>query len=68
MIGDRYLIDTVFGNKHGMLTIHPDPITSHGEPKAVCAVSMKLPVSVTGPPGLHIVPLAPICKLVAAEA
>ncbi|KAK9803741.1 hypothetical protein WJX73_010090 [Symbiochloris irregularis] len=37
MVGDRYLIDTVFGNKHGMLTIHPDPITSHGEPKAVCA-------------------------------
>ena len=35
MIGDRYLIDTVFGNKHGMLTIRPAPLTEHGEPKAV---------------------------------
>ena len=38
MVGDRYLIDTVFGNKHGMLTIRPAPLTLHGEPKAVVAV------------------------------
>lgn len=39
MIGDRYLIDTVFGNKHGMLTIRPAPLTERGEPKAVHLVS-----------------------------
>lgn len=38
MIGDRYLIDTVFGNKNGMLTIRPSPLTEKGEPKAVLAV------------------------------
>lgn len=37
MIGDRYLIDTVFGNKNGMLTIRPSPLTEKGEPKAVLA-------------------------------
>ena len=38
MIGDRYLIDTVFGNKNGMLTVRPAPLTLKGEPKAVWAV------------------------------
>ncbi len=33
MIGDRYFTDVVFGNRHGMLTVCPAPITSEGEPR-----------------------------------
>lgn len=33
MVGDRYFTDVVFGNRHGMLTICPDPITLDGEPQ-----------------------------------
>ncbi|EIE24037.1 HAD-superfamily phosphatase, partial [Coccomyxa subellipsoidea C-169] len=35
MIGDRYLTDVVYGNRHGMLTIRPTPLTLSGEPLAV---------------------------------
>ena len=35
MIGDRYLTDIVYGNRHGMLTIRPSPLTREGEPQAV---------------------------------
>ena len=34
-IGDRYLTDVVFGNRHGMLTIRVAPLTSKGEPPGV---------------------------------
>lgn len=36
-IGDRYLTDVVFGNRHGMLTIRVTPLTSKGEPPTVAA-------------------------------
>ena len=39
MIGDRYLTDVVYGNRHGMLTIRPTPLTLAGEPFAVRLVS-----------------------------
>ncbi len=39
MIGDRYLTDVVYGNRHGMLTIRPTPISLQGEPFAVRLVS-----------------------------
>ncbi len=39
MIGDRYLTDVVYGNRHGMLTIRPTPLTLSGEPLAVRLVS-----------------------------
>jgi hypothetical protein len=35
MIGDRYLTDVVYGNRHGMLTIRPSPLTLQGEPFTV---------------------------------
>lgn len=35
MVGDRYLTDVVFGNRHGMLTIHTTPMTTQGEPYGV---------------------------------
>ncbi|KAK9814549.1 hypothetical protein WJX72_007730 [[Myrmecia] bisecta] len=35
MIGDRTLTDIVFGNRNGMLTIRPAPLTSRGEPWSV---------------------------------
>ena len=31
MVGDRYATDILFGNLHGMLTIHTDPLTAEGE-------------------------------------
>jgi phosphatidylglycerophosphatase GEP4 len=34
-IGDRYLTDVVFGNRHGMLTVRVAPLTSAGEPPGV---------------------------------
>lgn len=34
-IGDRYLTDVVFGNRHGMLTVRVSPLTSDGEPPGV---------------------------------
>lgn len=36
-IGDRYLTDVVFGNRHGMLTIRVTPLTFEGEPPTVAA-------------------------------
>lgn len=39
MIGDRYLTDIVYGNRHGMLTIRPSPLTLKGEPRTVQLVS-----------------------------
>ena len=39
MIGDRYLTDIVYGNRHGMLTIRPSPLTREGEPQTVRWVS-----------------------------
>ncbi|GBF97341.1 hypothetical protein Rsub_10032 [Raphidocelis subcapitata] len=36
-IGDRYLTDVVFGNRHGMLTIRVAPLTLRGEPPGVLA-------------------------------
>lgn len=38
MIGDRYLTDVVYGNRHGLLTIRPAPLTLEGEPSAVLLV------------------------------
>lgn len=38
MVGDRYLTDIVFGNRHGMLTVRPRPFTSEGEPVTVALV------------------------------
>lgn len=35
MVGDRFLTDVVFGNRHGMLTIRPAPLTRKGEPFGV---------------------------------
>lgn len=35
MVGDRYLTDVVFGNRHGMLTVRPVPLTRAGEPAGV---------------------------------
>lgn len=35
MIGDRYLTDVVYGNRNGLLTIRPAPLTLEGEPSAV---------------------------------
>ncbi len=31
MVGDRYFTDILFGNLHGMLTIHTGLLTSHGD-------------------------------------
>jgi phosphatidylglycerophosphatase GEP4 len=33
MVGDRALTDVVFGNHHGMMTIHVQPLTSNGDNK-----------------------------------
>lgn len=46
MIGDRYLTDVVYGNRHGLLTIRPAPLTLEGEPSAVLWVC-SLPVACT---------------------
>ncbi len=35
-IGDRYLTDIVFGNRHGMLTVRVAPMTLEGEPPGAC--------------------------------
>ncbi|KAG2422414.1 hypothetical protein HXX76_016059 [Chlamydomonas incerta] len=35
MVGDRYLTDIAFGNRHGMLTVHVQPLTTSGEPFGV---------------------------------
>jgi phosphatidylglycerophosphatase GEP4 len=35
MVGDRYLTDIVYGNRHSMLTIRTKPLTSSGEPLGV---------------------------------
>ncbi|PNH03791.1 putative phosphatidylglycerophosphatase, mitochondrial [Tetrabaena socialis] len=35
MVGDRYLTDIAFGNRHGMLTVHVQPLTAAGEPYGV---------------------------------
>jgi len=35
MVGDRLLTDMVYGNRLGMLTIMPEPITTQGEPVTV---------------------------------
>jgi phosphatidylglycerophosphatase GEP4 len=40
MVGDRYLTDMVYGNLHGMLTIHSKPLTLQGEHKTVQWVRM----------------------------
>ena len=39
MVGDRYLTDVVYGNRHGMLTIRPTPLTLVGETFVVRMVS-----------------------------
>ena len=31
MVGDRYLTDVVFGNLHGMLTVHTEQLTTAGD-------------------------------------
>lgn len=36
-IGDRYLTDVVYGNRHSMLTIRVAPLTNKGEPPSVAA-------------------------------
>ncbi len=42
MIGDRYLTDVVYGNRNGLFTIRPAPLTLEGEPSAVLLVSCLL--------------------------
>ena len=37
MIGDRYLTDVVYGNRHGMLTVRCAPFTDAGESRAIGA-------------------------------
>lgn len=37
MVGDRYLTDISFGNRHGMLTVRVQPLTAAGEPLGVVA-------------------------------
>jgi len=39
MVGDRYLTDVVYGNRLGLLTVRPAPVTAEGEPRAVRLVS-----------------------------
>lgn len=39
-VGDRYLTDVVFGNRHGMFTIRVAPLTSNGEPPSVAAARL----------------------------
>ena len=39
MIGDRYLTDVVYGNRNGLFTVRPAPLTLEGEPSAVLFVS-----------------------------
>ena len=41
MVGDRYLTDVVYGNRLGLLTVRPSPITADGEPRAVRLVRME---------------------------
>lgn len=35
MVGDRYLTDVVYGNRHGMLTIRTQPFTLQGAAKHI---------------------------------
>jgi hypothetical protein len=35
MVGDRYLTDVVYGNRHGMLTVRCAPFTEEGESGAI---------------------------------
>ena len=37
MLGDRYLTDVVYGNRHGMFTVRCAPFTEAGESKAIKA-------------------------------
>jgi predicted HAD superfamily phosphohydrolase YqeG len=39
MVGDRYMTDVVFGNRLGMMTIRPAPLTWDGEPSTVKMVT-----------------------------
>lgn len=39
LVGDRYLTDVVYGNRNGLLTIRPSPLTLSGEPGGVVLVS-----------------------------
>lgn len=47
MIGDRYLTDVVYGNRNGLLTVRPAPLTLEGEPSAVLFVSHALTPVIT---------------------
>lgn len=38
MVGDRYFTDILFGNLHGMLTVHTSLLTSTGDPAVVKAI------------------------------
>ena len=44
MVGDRYLTDIVYGNRNGLLTIRPAPLTMKGDPSVVRMVT-SLPLS-----------------------
>ena len=48
MIGDRYLTDVVYGNRNGLFTIRPAPLTLEGEPSAVLFVSAALTAGSSG--------------------
>ena len=37
----RYLTDVVFGNRYGMFTIRPQPLTLQGEPTGVALVGFR---------------------------
>ena len=38
MVGDRYLTDVVFGNLHGMLTVHTQQLTTEGDNRVAQAM------------------------------
>lgn len=44
MVGDRYLTDIVFGNRHGMMTVRPTPLVLEGEPAGVVVVSSEISI------------------------
>ena len=70
MIGDRYLTDVVYGNRHGLLTIRPAPLAVKGEPQMVQLVSSLLQAlchsavifAMTGHPfSKKTIPCLPLC-------
>lgn len=73
-IGDRYLTDVVFGNRHGMLTIRVAPLTSKGEPPTVAAARLVENACVSRwsaaglrAPAHHLLPFERVSQMVVAK-